>query len=252
MDRFSDKVVLVTGASSGIGRATALRLAGEGAAVVLASRREDEGEATARDIRTAGGTALFIRTDVTVEKDVAALVAAAVREFGRIDAAFNNAGAINAFGPIQATSTSAWDREIAVNLTSVFLCLKHEVPVLVDAGGGSILNNASNAGAVGMAGVGPYVAAKHGVVGLTRAVALETAARGVRVNALVAGAVDTPAFRSAGGGTPEGAAAIARLHPVNRIATAQEVASFAAYLLSEETTFVTGAALAIDGGWTAQ
>ena len=252
MDRFNDKVVLVTGGSSGMGAAAARRLAAEGAAVVIGARRKDLGQDVVDGIVRDGGRALFVQTDVTVESDVAALVSAAVQEYGHLDAAFNNAGGGRTFGPVQSLDTAGWDSDVALNLTSVFYSLKHQVPALLASGGGSILNNASNLGVVGMGTASPYVAAKHGVIGLTRATALELAQQGVRVNALVSGGVDTPLFRGSMGASPEGAAHIAGLHPVNRVARPEEIASFVAYLLSGESSFITGAALAIDGRWTAQ
>ena len=252
MARFDGKVVLVTGGNSGMGRATAERVASEGAAVVLGARRKDVGDEVVAGIRAGGGHAVFVPTDVTVEADVARLVDTAVREFGRLDAVFNNAGGASSFGPVQDLDEAGWRADLDLNLTSVFLGLKHQVPALLANGGGSIVNNASNLGVVGMATASPYVAAKHGLVGLTRAVALELAQSGVRVNALVTGGVDTPMFRASMGASPEGAAHIAGLHPVNRVAQPEEIASFVAYLLSGESTFITGAALAIDGGWTAQ
>ncbi|WP_280316514.1 SDR family NAD(P)-dependent oxidoreductase [Nocardia wallacei] len=251
-ERFASKVVLVTGASSGIGAAVARRVAAEGAAVVLGARDKASGDRVAEEIRAAGGRAVFVPTDVTVADEVARLTQAALDEFGRLDAAFNNAGAVNVFGPIQDIDEDGWRADLELNLTGVYYGLRHQVPAILGSGGGAILNNASNLGVVGMGSVAPYVAAKHGVVGLTRAVALETAQQGVRVNALVSGAVDTPAFRSSMGATPEGAAAVAALHPLGRIARPDEIASLCAYLLSDESTFLTGAAIAIDGGFTAQ
>ncbi len=252
MGRFSDKVVLITGGNSGMGRAVAERIAAEGGAVVLGARRVDEGEAVVAAIRSAGGQAVFAQTDVTIEADVAALVDTAVSTFGRLDAAFNNAGGAVAFGPVQTLDAAAWNADVDLNLTGVFHALKHEIPALLDGGGGSLLNNASNLGVVGLGGAAAYVAAKHGVVGLSRASALELAQSGIRVNALVTGGVDTPMFRSTMGADAEGAARIAGLHPMNRVAEPAEIAGFVAYLLSDESTFITGAALAIDGGWTAQ
>ncbi|MFD4353507.1 glucose 1-dehydrogenase [Nocardia sp. NPDC058519] len=250
--RFADQVVLITGAGSGIGKAVALRVASEGAAVVLGSRGKDQGEQVAEQIRTAGGRALFVSTDVTIDADAERLVQAALTEYGRLDAAFNNAGAVNAFGPIAEIDDVSWRADMDLNLDGVFYGLRHQVPAITAAGGGAILNNASNLGVVGMAQVAPYVAAKHAVVGLTKSVALETAAAGVRVNALVSGAVDTPAFRASMGATPEGEAAIAALHPLGRIAQPDEIAALCAFLLSREASFVTGAAIAADGGFTAQ
>ncbi|WP_279583256.1 SDR family oxidoreductase [Fodinicola feengrottensis] len=184
---------------------------------------------------------------------MAALVRTTVSEFGRLDGAFNNAGSVAAFGPVQGISDQDWRTDLEQNLTSVFYGLKHQVPAILAAGrGGAIVNNASNLGAVGMAAVAPYVAAKHGIVGLTRSVALETAEQGVRVNALLTGGVDTPGFRESMGTTPEAVAQIAALHPLGRISQPAEIAAFVAFLLSDESTFVTGAALAIDGGFTAR
>ncbi|MGV9668450.1 SDR family NAD(P)-dependent oxidoreductase [Nocardia niigatensis] len=250
--RFDGKVVLITGATSGVGAAVARRIAAEGGSVVLGARGKDAGDRMAAELRAAGGRALFVPADVTVEADVERLTAAAITEFGRLDAAFNNAGAVNAFGPVQHIDETGWRADLELNLTAVYYGLRHQVPALTASGGGAILNNASNLGVVGMAQVAPYVAAKHGVVGLTRAVAMETAEQAIRVNALVSGAVDTPAFRASMGATPEGEAAIAALHPLGRIARPEEIAAFCAYLLSDEASFITGAALAIDGGFTAR
>lgn len=252
MGSLDGTVALVTGGNSGIGRATAERLAADGAAVVIGARRKDLGDAVVEAIRAAGGEATFVPTDVTSERDMAALVDIAVRTYGRLDAAFNNAGGGSAFGPVSTLDRAAFTADVELNLTSTFLGLKHQIPALLAAGGGAVLNNASNLGVVGMPGAAAYVAAKHAVIGLTRSAALEVAGSGVRVNALVTGGVDTPLFRGSMGATEEGVAQISGLHPVGRVAQPAEIASFAAYLLGPESTFVTGAALAVDGGWTAQ
>jgi NAD(P)-dependent dehydrogenase (short-subunit alcohol dehydrogenase family) len=190
---------------------------------------------------------------MSAASEAAALVATTLDEFGRLDAAFNNAGSINALGrPVQDVPVDEWDADIAHNLTSVFHGLKYQVPALLASGGGAIVNNASNLGVVGMGTVSPYVAAKHGVVGLTRAVALETAELGIRVNAITTGGVDTPGARGTMAPTDEALAQIGALHPLGRVAQPDEIASFVAYLLSDESSFITGAALAIDGGYTAK
>lgn len=248
--RFESKVIIVTGATSGIGKAVAERVAAEGASVVLAGRNKEAGEQLGTEIHADGGTAVFVPTDVTVEADVANLVARAVDEFGRLDGAFNNAGALTSFGPVQDVDEASWRADLDVNLSSVFYGLKHQVPAIMAAGGGAILNNASNLGVVGFSAVSPYVAAKHGVVGLTRATALENAPHGVRINALVTGGVDTPLSRATMLATQEGRDAVVGLHPIGRVAQPEEIAAFAAFLLSDEASFVTGAALAIDGGFT--
>ncbi|TDO36641.1 SDR family NAD(P)-dependent oxidoreductase [Paractinoplanes brasiliensis] len=247
-ERFTGKVVLITGATSGMGRAVAQRVISEGARVVLAARGKEAGDELAARLPDA----IFVPTDVTVEREVAALVRQAVEKYGRIDGVFNNVGAATATGPVTAISGEAWNAELALNLSSVFYSLKHEIPVLESAGGGAIVNNASNLGVTGGTGMAAYSAAKHGVVGLTRSAALDTAARGIRVNALVTGGVDTPLLRGNLGDSPEEALRFAAgLHPVGRIGQPEEIAAFVAFLLSDDAKFITGAALAIDGGLTA-
>ena len=244
LERFAGKVVVVTGGSSGMGLAVAERLAAEGAMVVIGARGAEAGE---RAAATVGGR--FVPTDVTVESDVARLVETAVREFGRLDGAFNNAGGTSVFDPIDKIADRAWRAELDLNLNSVFYGLKHEIPALRDSGGGAIVNNASLLGVVGSGNLAAYTAAKHGVVGLSRCAALEWAAEGIRVNALITHAVDTPLLRGLLGGDPAG---FASSLPVGRLAEPSEVAAFVAFLLSDEARFVTGAALPIDGGVTAQ
>lgn len=251
--RLESKVVLVVGATSGIGRAVALRVAAEGATVVAAGRRADLGEELAAEIVASGGRALFVRCDATVEDDVAAAVGTAVTTFGKLDSAVNNAGGVVAGGALDQTTGDAWRAEVDLNLTSVFYGLKHQLPAIHAAGGGAVVNNASTAGVAAVPGLAAYTAAKHGVVGLTKSAALEWADRGVRVNALVTGNVDTPLYRrllGASADSPTGE--LSAPNPMRRVADPGEVAGLVAYLLSDEARFVTGAAMAIDGGVTAQ
>jgi NAD(P)-dependent dehydrogenase (short-subunit alcohol dehydrogenase family) len=251
--RLASKVVTVTGGATGIGRAVAGRIAADGAAAVIGGRRKDAGERAAEQVRQDGGRALFVATDVTVERDVERLVAAAVTEFGRLDGAVNNAGGVNATGPVHAMDGVAWHADLEQNLTSVFYCLKFQIPAITgSAGGGSIVNNASIGGVRGIPGMAAYVAAKHGVVGLTRSAALEGAGRGVRVNALVTGNVDTPLYRHLLGAPPAGELPGPAPNPTGRVCSPDEIAAFVAFLLADESAFITGAALAIDGGATAQ
>jgi NAD(P)-dependent dehydrogenase (short-subunit alcohol dehydrogenase family) len=252
-DRFASRVIVVTGASSGIGLALAQRVAGEGARVVLGARREDAGEAAARGIRDTGGEAVFVAADVTVEEQATALVAAAMERFGRVDGAFNNAGGVQALGPLQDTDSAVWHADLAQNLTSVFYCMKAQIPaMLASPTAGSIVNNASLAGVGGVAGMPAYTAAKHGVVGLTRSAALGCARDGLRANAIVTGNVDTPLYRGLAGADDQRAREeLPAPNPSDRVAGPEEVAAFVAFLLSDEAAFITGAALAIDGGFTA-
>jgi len=248
--RLAEKVVTVTGGSSGIGAAVARRVAAEGAAVVVAARGAAAGESVAAEIVSHGGRAIFQPTDVTVEEDIARLVDRALREYGSLSGAFNNAGDVTSLLSVPEVDAQAWHFEVDENLTSVFLCLKYQIPAILAAGGGAIVNNASLGGVRGIPGLAPYVAAKHGVVGLTRSAALEFADRGVRVNALVTGNVDTPLYRRLLGASPDEPLPNAP-NPTGRVASGDEIAAYVAYLLSDEAAFVTGAALAIDGGATA-
>lgn len=252
MGRFDNKVALVTGGGAGIGRAAALAFAREGAAVMIGDVSA-EGEAVLHEIRAAGGVGRFMRCDVSEASDVEALVSAAVSSFGGLDVAFNNAGVEGARGPVEGYSLEAWNHVLAVNLTGVFLCMRAEIPLLRTRGGGAIVNNASILGEVAFAGAPAYTAAKHGVIGLTKAAALENAPHGVRVNALCPAFIETPMLARAGlTNDPASRAAVEALHPVGRLGRSEEVAAAALWLASPEASFVTGTAMRVDGGYLAR
>ncbi|MEU4098205.1 SDR family oxidoreductase [Streptomyces sp. NPDC026673] len=249
--RLESKVIIVTGGTSGMGSAFAMRAASEGAAVIIGARDKAMGDATVEAIVRDGGTALFVPTDVTVEEEVAHLVDVAVQEFGGLHGAFNNAGGGNSHGAVRDIEASFWDGIVALNLTSVFYSLKYEIPAIVASGGGSVVNNVSVVGVVGDPTAAAYSAAKHGVVGLTRSAALDVAKENVRVNALVTGLVNTPLWRGLIQSNPEAASTILNQQPAGRAACETEIAAFVAFLLSDESPFINGAALAIDGALTA-
>jgi NAD(P)-dependent dehydrogenase (short-subunit alcohol dehydrogenase family) len=252
MGLMTGKVALVTGAGSGIGRASALAFAREGARVVVSDLDVDGGEETIAAINEISGEAIFVRTDVTREDEVEAMVARTVQAFGRMDCAHNNAGITGAGGSIADYPLVEWERTMAVNLTSVFLCMKHEIPYLLEGGGGAIVNTSSGAGLVGFPGLPAYVASKHGVVGLTRAVALEYATQGIRVNAVCPGSTRTPMLEAFMGGDPAVEKAMARSSPVERLAAPEEIAEAVVWLCSDAASFVTGHPMAVDGGAVAR
>lgn len=233
-----------------MGKAFAQRAASEGAKVVIGARDETNGNRAVAEIRAGGGEALFVPTDVTIEEQVAVLVNKAVTEFGRLDGAFNNVGGTS-LGKIREIGEVFWRDTIDRNLTSVFFSLKHEIPAIVASGGGSIVNNASTMGVIADPNIAAYVAAKHGVIGLTRSAALDAAREGVRVNALVTGLVDTPLFRESAR-NPEIQQYFLDMQPSGQIGKVEDVAAFTAFLLSDDATYITGAALNIDGGVTAK
>jgi len=249
-------VAVVTGGNSGIGRAAALALAQAGAKVVVAARREPEGAAAVSEIETAGGEALFVRTDVAKEADTERMVETALRTYGRLDIAFNSAGADTMGGVSKSTAVSEleeadWDRIVDVNLKGVWLSMKYELRAMLEAGSGAIVNTSSIAGLVGVRNSAAYTASKHGVVGLTKAAALEVAGSGVRVNAVCPGTVQTPMLDRVFAAQPERRAAYAAAEPMGRIAMPREVADVVVFLCSDAASYVTGAALPVDGGWAA-
>lgn len=254
MKGFKDKVVIVTGGSQGIGRTAAQIFAQEGANVTVADVKLGEGEETVRLIKEAGGEAVFVKADISRESEVQMMVDFTIETYGRLDCAFNNAGveASQALTPLIESPVEEFDRLISVNLRGVFLCLKHEIPEMLKVGGGAIVNTASVAGLVGFQLSAPYVASKHGVVGLTKAAALDYATSGIRVNAICPGVTRTPMVDALIGGDKELEAMIVGVHPMGRIASPEETARTAVWLCSEEASFVTGVALAVDGGLVAQ
>jgi len=252
MRRFENKIVLVTGGGAGIGRAAALAFAREGAAVMI-SDVSGAGDDVLREVQAAGGNARSMRCDVSIPADVEALVAATVAAFGGLDVAFNNAGIEGVSAPTDTYPLEAWNRVLAVNLTGVFLCMRAQIPHLVARGGGAIVNNASILGHVGFANAAAYTAAKHGVLGLTKAAAIENAARGVRINAVCPAFIETPMLARAGLTTDPGArAAVEAMHPIRRLGRPEEVAAAALWLASDEASFVTGTGMLVDGGFVAQ
>jgi NAD(P)-dependent dehydrogenase (short-subunit alcohol dehydrogenase family) len=250
--RLDGKVAVITGAASGIGAATAERFCREGAAAVIADLNEAGARAVMDRCRAAGGRAYFQRADVAREPDVQALIERAVGEYGKLDIMFNNAGLGGAIGPIDETSVEDWDRTQAVLLRGVFLGIKHAVPRMREAGGGVIISTASVAGLRGGAGPHAYSAAKAGVINLTRSVAIEVAPYNIRVNCICPGGVNTPLIsRRVPGGEAVAAQFMAAIQPLQRCGVAADIANMALYLASDEATFVTGAAMVVDGGFTA-
>src|SRR5436309_2119341 len=250
---FTGKVAFVTGAASGIGRAAALAFAREGASVVVADVSEQGNQETARMIEEQGGRALAVRCDVTKAADVKAALDKTIATFGRLDVAFNNAGIEpKRPAPTADYDEDEWSRIIDINLRGVFLCMKHEIPLILKQGGGAIVNASSGAGVIGIKGSPAYTAAKHGVIGLTRAAALDYAAQNLRINAVCPGYIDTPMMGRFTGGTPEGVAKVVAEEPVGRMGKPEEIAAAVVFLCSDAAAFVIGHAMVIDGGQTVQ
>jgi NAD(P)-dependent dehydrogenase (short-subunit alcohol dehydrogenase family) len=245
------KVVIVTGGTTGIGRETAVLFAREGAKVVVAGRREVEGQETMALVRAERGDGIFVKTDVSQTADVQALVSKAVEKFGRLDIAFNNAGVEGAWIPIVDQSEEAWDSTININLKGVWLCLKYEIRQMLKQGsGGAICNMSSVAGWIGSAGAATYCASKHGVIGLTKSAALETARSGIRVNAVCPAVVETPMGERIFG-APEMKKYALGLHPIGRFGKPMEIAEAVLWMCSDKASFMTGQSLVLDGGFLA-
>lgn len=241
----SGKVALVTGGASGIGASCAKLFAAEGAKVVVADR---DGEAAERMARELGGGAIAVAADVSKEADCAAMVDFAVQRLGGLDIAVNNAGVSSPLTPFAETETAVWDRTIGINLSGVFFSMRAEIAAMTKPGG-SIINIASIMGAIATEGAAPYVASKHGVIGLTKTAALELAPAGIRVNAIGPGYIETPLLQKA---TVDRLDAIAALHPLGRLGHAEEIASAVAFLASDRASFITGAYYPVDGGYLAR
>ncbi|MGR8918803.1 MAG: SDR family oxidoreductase [Gammaproteobacteria bacterium] len=250
--QLDDKVILVTGGASGIGRASALALAAAGARVMVADLAEAGCRDTVAAIGGAGGEADLQTVDVADEAQVEQLVAATVERFGALDCAFNNAGIGGVMGKTAEYPSDDWSRVLAVNLTGVYYCMKHELRHMCAAGRGSIVNTASVAGLIGMAGAPAYVAAKHGVVGLTKCAALEYAKDNIRINAVCPGGVRTNMTESADKALPGFLDKLAKHEPMGRVAEPEEIASAVVWLCSDGASFMTGQAMAVDGGFVAR
>jgi NAD(P)-dependent dehydrogenase (short-subunit alcohol dehydrogenase family) len=254
--RVDGKVALVTGGASGIGRATALAFAREGAKLIIADMNEDGGQQTVHMITEKGGEATFVQVDVTSASAVEAMIAKTVETYGRLDCAHNNAGIsgrgiAGTHGALTADyPEERWQQVIAVNLTGVWLCMKYEIPQMLHQGGGTIVNTASAAGLVGTRGTAAYVASKHGVVGLTKTAALEYAQQGIRVNCVCPGMVQTPMTESRL--RDPALQAQIRARPMGRVGTPEEVAEAVVWLCSDAASFVTGHTMTVDGGYVAQ
>ena len=252
MKEFQGKVAIVTGGTSGIGRAAAVAYAKEGAKVVVAGRRAAEGEETVRLIRAEGGEGLFVATDVAQEAQVKNLVGRTLEQFGRLDFAFNNAGIEQIPTPFLEQTEETYDQVMDINVKGVWLSMKHQVPAMLKTGGGAIVNTSSALGVIAFAAMEVYVASKHAVIGMTKSAALEFGKQGIRINAVLPAVIETDMYHRFAGEKPEMRAAMTAMHPIGRIGTPQEIADAVIWLSSKKSSFVTGHSLLLDGGFTLQ
>lgn len=248
MKILENKVALVTGGTSGIGKATALAFGKAGAKVVFSGRREKEGEDTANLVRQSGAECLFVRSDVSSEAEVKALIQKTVEYYGRLDCAFNNAGIDPPTKPLHEQSVADFDKLMAINVRGLFLCMKYEIQQMLTQGAGVIVNNSSMGGLIAFPGVSPYIASKHAVMGLTRSAALDYAKQGIRINAVNPGLIATDMINRFTDGNPEQMASIV---PMGRLGQAEEIAATVVFLCSDAASYITGQPIVIDGGYTA-
>jgi NAD(P)-dependent dehydrogenase (short-subunit alcohol dehydrogenase family) len=244
----TQKIAIITGGSSGIGRATAVALAKEGVKVVVAARRSKEGEETMHLIKGAGSDGIYVNTDVTREDDVRSLVEKTVKTYDRLDYAFNNAGIGETMTPLVEQTSNVFDQIMNVNVKGVWLCMKYEIPQMMRSGGGAIVNMSSGAGVIGFPQKSIYAASRHAVLGLTKSAALEYAKSGIRINAVAPGTVDTDTLKRAAGDNKQFLETLKSMHPIGRIGGPEEIANAVVWLLSNKASFVLGHTLLVDGG----
>ncbi len=249
MNQLSNKIALITGATSGIGRATALAFAAEGAKVVVTGRRQAEGEQVVAEILANGGEAIFVQTDVSIESQAENAVNQTIEKFGRIDILFNNAGVEGSFSsPLHENGGDVYDNVFSINVKGLLFVHKHAVRAMLQSGGGAIVNTSSIAGHIGFPGAGVYDASKHAIEGLTKTAALELAKAGIRVNAVAPGAIQTEMADRALGDHKD---YVAGMHPIGRLGRPEEIAAAVVFLASDAASFITGVSLPVDGGFTA-